>query len=84
MGKAQRCVDDPSSDTLDHGDLERIGGAELSGQVVIDAPADAGRCDERPAPAHSHLRTVRWPGQHERAAVYGRSAGKHAAIDVLT
>jgi hypothetical protein len=42
MGKAQRSIDDPSRNTLDHGDLRRIGGAEFSDQVVIDALADAG------------------------------------------
>jgi len=84
MGKAQGSIDDPGSNTLDHGDLDRIGGAELSGQVVIDAPADAGRDDKRTAPAHGHRRTVRWPGQYERAGEYGHGAGKHPAIDVLT
>ena len=68
MGKAQRSIDDPSRNTLDHGDLHRIGGAEFSGQVVIDAPADAGCNDQRTAPAHSHRCTIRWPGQHECAA----------------
>jgi hypothetical protein len=60
------------------------GGAELSGQVVIDAPADAGRDDQRTAPADSHRSTVCWPGQYERAGEYGHGAGKQAAIDVLT
>src|SRR6516164_2791803 len=83
MGKAQRSIADPGSNTLDHGDLDRIGSAELSGQVVIDAPADAGRDDQRTAPAHSHRRTIRWPGQYERAGEYGHGAGKQAAIDVL-
>src|SRR6516225_11661590 len=68
MGNAQGSIDDPSSNTLDHGDLHRIGGAEFSGQVVIDAPADAGCNDQRTAPAHSHRCTIRWPGQHECAA----------------
>src|SRR5215469_15583666 len=84
MGKAQRSIDDPGSKTLDHGDLDRIGSAELSGQVVIDAPADAGRDDQRTAPTHSHSRTVCWPGQYERAGEYGHGADKHAAIDVLS
>ena len=83
MGKAKGSIDDPSSNTLDHGDLHRIGGAEFSGQVVIDAPAYAGCNDQRTAPAHSHRRTIRWPGQHECAGEYGRGAGKQAAIDVL-
>src|SRR5215471_9276471 len=48
MGKAQRSIDDPSSNTLDHGDLHRIGATKPSGQVVIDAPADASR-DDQPA-----------------------------------
>src|SRR6516162_1897670 len=68
MGKAKGSIDDPSSNTLDHGDLHRIGGAEFSGQVVIDAPAYAGCNDQRTAPADSHRRTIRWPGQHECAA----------------
>src|SRR5262249_28630154 len=85
MGKAQGSIDDPGSNTLGRGDLDWIGGAELSGQVVIDAPADAGRDDKLTTPAHGHRRTVHWrPGQHERAGEYGHGAGKHPAIDVLT
>ena len=83
MGKAQRSIDDAGGNTLNHCERDRIGGAELSGQVVIDAPADAGRDDQSTAPAYSH-RTVCWPGQYERAGEYGHGAGKHAAIDVLT
>jgi hypothetical protein len=84
MGKAQRSIDDAGGNTLDHGELDRIGGAELAGQVVIDAPADAGRDDQRTPPAHSYRGTVCWPGQYERAGQYGHGAGKQAAIDVLT
>jgi len=84
VGKAQRSIDDTSGNTLDHGDLERIGGAELAGQVVIDAPADAGSDDKRSAPAHGYRRTVCWPGQYERTGEYGHGAGKHPAIDILT
>ena len=58
MGKTQRRIDDPGSKPLDHCDLDWIGGAELSGQVVIDAPADAGGDDQRITPTDSHPRTV--------------------------
>jgi hypothetical protein len=76
MGKAQRSIDDAGGNTLDHGELDRIGGAELAGQVVIDAPADAGRDDHRTSPADSYRGTVCWPGQYDRAGQYGHGASK--------
>jgi len=57
MGKAQRSIDDAGGNTLDHGDLERIGGAELSGQVVIDTAVPLTVVGENtmPAPTKSGL-----------------------------
>jgi hypothetical protein len=84
VGKAQRSIDETGGNTLDHCDLDRIGGAELAGQVVIDAPTDAGRYDQRTASADSYYPMGCWPRQYERAGEYGHGAGKHAAIDVLS
>src|SRR6266568_3678249 len=48
--KGQCKIDRTGHQSLDHGDLQRIGRAELAGEIVVDAPRDAGKDDQHTAP----------------------------------
>ncbi|MNT43072.1 hypothetical protein D3C72_1795230 [compost metagenome] len=44
--------------TLDHGDLDRIGGGQFSRQIVVDAPRKAGARDQQAAAIEAQPRTI--------------------------
>src|SRR5438309_1510555 len=48
--ECQRKIDRTGREALDHRDLQRVGHTELAGEIVVDAPRDAGKDDQNAAP----------------------------------
>ena len=80
----QREIDGTARQTFDHRDLQRIGGAKLAGEVVIDTPGDASEDDQYAAPAELRACAHRSrPGEQDRAGKDRHRAQEDAAIDIL-
>jgi hypothetical protein len=80
--QGDRDVHRPGDQPFDHGDLHRIAGRNLSREIVVDGPGQAGRRDQNRTPAEAQCNLPR-PGQDDSAGDDGGGAEEKAAIDIF-
>src|SRR5437016_14178628 len=66
--ECQRKIDRTGRQALDHRDLQWVGRTELAGEIVVDAPRDAGKNDQQAAPVELWAGDAAFrPGEQYRA-----------------
>src|SRR5713101_3464556 len=82
--ECQRKINRTRHQALDHRDLQRVGPTELAGEIVVDAPRNAGKDDQHAAPVELWARDAAFrPGEQYRTGDDRHGTQEDAAVDVL-
>ena len=80
-GECEAEVHRSGHQSLDHSDLNRVGRRELAGEVVVNAPGEAGARDQKRASVE--LQAAAACREQNRASEYGQRAEQKSPVDVL-